>query len=120
VAQLFSLGGMSTHQTFRITGSFKPRTLVVGILLFWAVLVVLFLSLHQPEAALIPLYGLYPGKFAEDLLGDHAHQIWICGSGLFFAALALLGLFRKSRVASIAFFALFCLGILGFICRFRF
>jgi hypothetical protein len=98
----------------------KPRK-IVGITLFvWALLLAFaWIVLRQPDVALIPLYGLYPDNGADDNSDYVVEQIWAACAGLVFAALALVGLFRRSRVAAIAFMVLFFVSVAGWLLRFH-
>ena len=98
----------------------KPRK-VVGITVFvWALLFAFaWIVLRQPDVALIPLYGLYPGSDADDNSDYVVEQIWAACAGLTFVILALVGLFRKSKVAAIAFMVLFFASVAGWLLRFH-
>jgi hypothetical protein len=92
----------------------SARRIVSVTLILWALLfVVALMLLHQPEVALLPLYGLYPGK-----INYQAEQIWAVGSGFVFLILALVGIFRKNKMAAVAFMVLFFLSVAGWILRF--
>ena len=109
---------MNAHRTFRLMDSIVPRMIVGFTLLCWALLLAFaWIVLRQPEMALIPLLGLYPGKASAAYVDYDAEQIWATGSGLVFMALVFFGLFRKSSVAAIAFMLLFCISIGSWLLR---
>jgi hypothetical protein len=92
----------------------SARKIVSVTLILWALLFVIALVLlRQPEVVLLPLYGLYPGK-----INYQAEQLWAVGSGFVFLTLALIGIFRKSKMAAVAFMVLFFLSMGGWILRF--
>lgn len=95
-----------------------PR-MIVGFTLFCWALILAFgaIILRQPEMALIPLVGLYPGVAYADYVNYDAEYFWVIGSGLVFMVLAFAGLFRKSTVAAFAFAILFYISIFVWILR---
>jgi hypothetical protein len=111
---------MREHRTFRLTHPLAPQKIVGVTLLLWALLLAFaWIVLRQPDVALIPLFGLYPGPAATDNSDHGVELVWAAGSALVFAALAFVGLFRKSRVAAIAFMVLFFASIAGWLLRFH-
>lgn len=59
-----------------------PRMIVRFTLLCWTLpLAFAWIVLRQPEIALIPLLGLYPGKTSAAYVDYDAEQIWaICSN----------------------------------------
>jgi hypothetical protein len=96
------------------------RKLVVITLILWLLLLIFATSVHWPEFALIPFYGLYPGEVLSTETTFHPNLMlaWAIGAGVVFLALAIAAMWRKNKVAGIAFMVLWLLSTVVAFVRF--
>jgi hypothetical protein len=100
------------------------RTLVIITLIIW---LLIFLvtgalvghALFALQIALLPLYALYPGQDTSGGPDYHPFQMhaWAVAAGIVFIVLGVLGAWRKSKPAAIAFMLLFITSVIVFLAR---
>jgi hypothetical protein len=96
------------------------RNLVILTAALWLLVFMFAVGVaRMPGLALLPLYGLYPGKVSSGETDYHPALMhaWAVGAGVVFFALASFAVWRKNTAAAVALLALFILSIVVLMAR---
>ena len=94
----------------RQTPSSITQLLVIITLLSWLLLFIFGIVVFgNPMTVIWPLYGFYPGELASDKPNFKLGFLyeWGIGAGVVFLALAVIGMWRKNRLAAVILLVLF-------------
>ena len=91
-----------------------PRIIVSITLFLWFLLLLFALFIaKEPQVAIYPFFGLYPGALSGQAYRPVLVDIWQIGVAVILVALAIIGLYSNSRPAAIACMTLFLLSCLA-------
>jgi hypothetical protein len=99
----------------RKTPSSITQLLVIITLFSWLLLYIFgIVVIRIPMTVIWPLYGLYPGVLAPDKPNFNLRFLheWGIGAGVVFLALAVIGMWRKNRLAAVILLVLFLVSTL--------